>query len=117
MLKLCGYDVETLETGCCGMAGTFGYEAEHYELSMRVGALKLFPLLTPPPPPLRGASPKSFGFEEGREGVVATGAACRMQIRQGTGVEAVHPILLVRDSLRADLSAGQNGTLIHAGKR
>lgn len=104
MLKLCGYDVEVLETGCCGMAGTFGYEAEHYELSMRVGELKLFPLLTPPPPPLRGTSPKfdrsTVEFGGGRVRVVATGAACRMQIGQGTGVEAVHPIVLVAQALR-----------------
>lgn len=103
LLRLCGYDVEVLEAGCCGMAGTFGYEAEHYELSMRVGELKLFPLLTPPPPPLRGASPKFdrsiVEFGGGRAGVVATGAACRLQIRQGAGADAVHPILLVRDAL------------------
>ena len=43
LLRVCGYDVEVLDTGCCGMAGTFGYEAEHYELSQQVGELKLFP--------------------------------------------------------------------------
>ncbi len=37
LLRMCGYDVEVLDTGCCGMAGTFGYEAEHYELSQQVG--------------------------------------------------------------------------------
>jgi Fe-S oxidoreductase len=87
MLRLCGYSVEVLDTGCCGMAGTFGYEAEHYELSMKVGELKLFPVL------------RELGIEN-RESVVAgTGAACRMQIRQGTGVDALHPILLVRQAL------------------
>ena len=102
VLRRCGYDVEVLETGCCGMAGTFGYEAEHYELSMRVGELKLFPLLTPSDPSGHLPHPaKQDGG--GRVGVVATGAACRMQIAQGTGVEAVHPILLVRDALRANL--------------
>ncbi|HSO12152.1 MAG TPA: FAD-linked oxidase C-terminal domain-containing protein, partial [Anaerolineales bacterium] len=90
LLRLCGYEVELLDTGCCGMAGTFGYEAEHYELSMRVGELKLFPALVP-------SSSKSIGFEGGRVG--ATGAACRMQIQQGTGAEAVHPIMLVRELL------------------
>ena len=45
LLRACGYDVELMDTGCCGMAGTFGYEAEHYELSMKVGELKLFPAL------------------------------------------------------------------------
>jgi len=79
MLRLCGYDVEVLDTGCCGMAGTFGYEAEHYELSMQVGELKLFPRLT------RTA-------DAAVAQVSASGAACRMQIRQGTGKDALHPI-------------------------
>ena len=48
LLRSCGYEVELLDTGCCGMAGTFGYEAEHYELSMKVGELKLFPTLRQP---------------------------------------------------------------------
>jgi len=87
LLRLCGYDVDVLDTGCCGMAGTFGYEAEHYDLSMQVGELKLFPLLRELS--ASGASPK----------VIATGAACRMQIQQGTGVDAVHPIQLVMKAL------------------
>ncbi len=45
LLRSCGYEVELMDTGCCGMAGTFGYEAEHYDLSMKVGELKLFPEL------------------------------------------------------------------------
>ncbi|MEO8354964.1 MAG: FAD-linked oxidase C-terminal domain-containing protein, partial [Chloroflexota bacterium] len=45
LLRSCGYKVELMDTGCCGMAGTFGYEAEHYDLSMKVGELKLFPIL------------------------------------------------------------------------
>lgn len=112
LLRLCGYNVEVLETGCCGMAGTFGYEVEHYELSMRVGELKLFPLLTPSAPPAgRGTSPKfdrsTVEFGGGRVGVVATGAACRMQVQQGAGVDAVHPILLVRETLRRQGKMGR----------
>ena len=84
LLRLCGYDVELMDTGCCGMAGTFGYEAEHYDLSMKVGELKLFPMLRDAAGPGNVNPP-----------VVSSGAACRMQIRQGTGVQAVHPILLV----------------------
>ena len=76
-----------MDTGCCGMAGTFGYEAEHYDLSMKVGQLKLFPKIRELAPSVRA----------GGEGVISSGAACRMQIRQGTGVEAIHPILLVGD--------------------
>ncbi len=92
LLRSCGYEIEVMDTGCCGMAGTFGYEAEHYDLSMKVGELKLFPALRK-----LGTSPKSQGFGGGWEGVVSSGAACRMQIRQGTGVKAVHPIMLIAD--------------------
>ena len=78
LLRACGYEVEVMDTGCCGMAGTFGYEAEHYELSQCVGELRLFPIV-----------------RESRDiSIVSTGAACRMQIFQGTGVNAEHPIVL-----------------------
>jgi FAD/FMN-containing dehydrogenase/Fe-S oxidoreductase len=87
LLRSCGYEVELMDTGCCGMAGTFGYEEEHYGLSMKVGELKLFPKIRE-----LASSDRS-----GREGVLSSGAACRMQIRQGTDVEAIHPILLVAD--------------------
>ena len=88
-LRSCGYEVELMDTGCCGMAGTFGYEAEHYELSMKVGELKLFPKV------------RELKIENGKAGTVITssGAACRMQIRQGTGVDAIHPIMLVAKSI------------------
>jgi len=108
LLRSCGYEVELMDTGCCGMAGTFGYEAEHYELSMKVGELKLFPNLRelapsqPPPNPqtnirlLAKESNADLGEVPARAvGVVSSGAACRMQIRQGTGVEAIHPIVLI----------------------
>ncbi len=119
LLHACGYDVELMDTGCCGMAGTFGYEAEHYDLSMKVGELKLFPRLRTPTA-LAGTSTREaslrdksatesalinqkehFGFGGGREGVVvSSGAACRMQIEQGTGVKAIHPIVLVSNLLQ-----------------
>jgi Fe-S oxidoreductase len=85
LLRMCGFEVEVLDAGCCGMAGTFGYEAEHYELSMQVGGLKLFPLL-------RDSIDNHQEFS-----VAGTGAACRMQILQGTGLDVRHPIELVRD--------------------
>ena len=87
LLNYCGYDVELLNTGCCGMAGTFGYEAEHYDLSMQVGELKLFPLL-------RGLGGKNIDVC-----VTGTGAACRLQISQGVGVNVKHPIELVREAI------------------
>ncbi len=83
MLRRCGYDVGLSDAGCCGMAGTFGYEAEHYELSQRVGELRLFPRLR----------------ELGQTPVAATGAACRMQIRQGAGIDAQHPIVFAARAL------------------
>ena len=117
LLRSCGYEVELMDTGCCGMAGTFGYEAEHYELSMKVGELKLFPALrelTPsqPPPNLKannnsarklsnmdlGEVSRSDGG--GRAVIASSGAACRLQIQQGTGVEAVHPLILVAEALK-----------------
>jgi Fe-S oxidoreductase len=87
LLDICGYEVELLDAGCCGMAGTFGYEAEHYELSMKVGELRLFPLLRQ----------SSIGSRQPK--ITSTGAACRMQIVQGVGLDVSHPIQLVRDAL------------------
>jgi FAD/FMN-containing dehydrogenase/Fe-S oxidoreductase len=84
MLKMFGFDADVIDAGCCGMAGTFGYDAEHYELSMLVGELGVLP-----------------GVREvdGRE-VLSTGAACRMQIKQGANVNARHPLLLVWEELK-----------------
>jgi len=114
LLRSCGYDVELLDTGCCGMAGTFGYEAEHYELSMKVGELKLFPALRtpsqPPPNPQVHVKVSRENFQadlgevplrSGAEGViVSTGAACRMQIRQGTGINPIHPVVLIANFIK-----------------
>ena len=75
-LRMAGYDVETLPTGCCGMAGSFGYEQEHYEVSMKIGELVLFPALRE---------------REGDGLVVAPGTSCRDQIAHGVAREAVHP--------------------------
>lgn len=84
LLRACGYQVDMTESGCCGMAGTFGYEVEHYELSQQIGALQLF----------------SHVKERGEALITATGAACRMQIAQGTGVAVEHPIILVKRALQ-----------------
>ncbi len=76
LLRACGYDVELSEAGCCGMAGTFGYEAEHYAVSQQVGSQRLFPRMAE----LSGVA------------IAAAGAACRMQIAQATGADVRHPI-------------------------
>jgi FAD/FMN-containing dehydrogenase/Fe-S oxidoreductase len=86
MLRLFGYEPEVIDAGCCGMAGTFGYDAEHYELSMQVGEL--------------GVLPKIRNAEGGTQNVISSGAACRMQIKQGAGVDALHPLLLVKERLQ-----------------
>ena len=71
-----GLDVTVLDAGCCGMAGSFGYEKEHYDLSVQIANLALVPALN--------ADPTAT--------VVATGTSCRHQIRDLTGREALHPL-------------------------
>jgi Fe-S oxidoreductase len=81
--RLPGADVVTLDAGCCGMAGSFGFEKEHYELSMRIGGLRLFPAVN----------------EEPLATIAATGVSCRQQIAHGTGRTALHPVSLVRQAV------------------
>ncbi len=83
MLRAVGYEVEIIPSGCCGMAGSFGYEKEHYELSMKVGELVLFPEIRQK---MAGKSTVS---------IVAPGTSCREQIKDGVGVSASHPLVLV----------------------
>ena len=70
-----GFKVETIDSGCCGMAGSFGYEEEHYDLSMKIGELKLLP-------EVRKASKETL--------IVANGFSCRSQIAEGAGRSAIH---------------------------
>ena len=79
--RIPGAQVMELDAGCCGMAGSFGFETEHYELSMQIGESRLFPAL-------REAAPGSL--------VSATGVSCRQQINHGVGQRAWHPVELVR---------------------
>jgi Fe-S oxidoreductase len=101
LLRSCGYEVELMDTGCCGMAGTFGYEAEHYDLSMKVGELKLFPQLRELGESGNEIDNRQSQITNLKSKVVSSGAACRMQIRQGTGMNAVHPIMVVEQLLNA----------------
>ena len=73
-----------LDAGCCGMAGSFGYETEHYEVSRLVGEQRLFPAL-------RAAGPDSV--------IVAPGFSCRLQIAHFTGRSAQHPATFLREHL------------------
>ncbi|MCL5429056.1 MAG: FAD-binding protein [Chloroflexi bacterium] len=84
LLTALGYEVEIVNSGCCGMAGSFGYEVEHYELSMQIGELALFPAI-------RAAAPDHH--------VVASGVSCRAQIASGTGRTALHPVSLIAERL------------------
>jgi FAD/FMN-containing dehydrogenase/Fe-S oxidoreductase len=92
-LRHFGYDVEIIDAGCCGMAGTFGYEAEHYDISQKVGSLKLFPFIN---------------NQKMEKHVSATGAACRMQIVQGTGISSEHPVILAEKALKEQLGTNLN---------
>ncbi|WP_462317597.1 FAD-binding and (Fe-S)-binding domain-containing protein [Marinilabilia sp.] len=71
------YEVEVIPSGCCGMAGSFGYEKEHYDISMIVGELVLFPAIRQ---------------KEATTIVAAPGTSCRHQIKDGTGEMALHPV-------------------------
>jgi Fe-S oxidoreductase len=84
--RIPGARVTELDAGCCGMAGSFGFEAEHYELSMRIGESRLFPAL-------RAAGAGAV--------VAATGVSCRQQISHGAGRRAWHPVELVRAAMAA----------------
>jgi FAD/FMN-containing dehydrogenase/Fe-S oxidoreductase len=81
-----GLDVNPLDTGCCGMAGFFGYEHEHYDLSVKVAEVSLLPHLTQHQDAI----------------VVAPGTSCRHQIKDVTGRHAVHPMELLAAQLQAD---------------
>ncbi|WP_411030623.1 FAD-binding and (Fe-S)-binding domain-containing protein [Spongiimicrobium sp. 3-5] len=78
------YQVSIISSGCCGMAGSFGYEKEHYELSMQVGELKLFPAV-------RKAAADVI--------IAANGTSCRHQIHDGTGRKAMAPISILKQAL------------------
>ncbi|MCG9972326.1 FAD-binding and (Fe-S)-binding domain-containing protein [Christiangramia crocea] len=78
------YKVTIITSGCCGMAGSFGYEKEHYEISMRIGENSLFPAIR--------KTAKSVIIS-------ANGTSCRHQIKDGTGREALHPVTILRNAL------------------
>ncbi len=79
------YTVELIRSGCCGMAGAFGYEKEHYELSMKIGELVLFP-------EVRSANKDTI--------IAAPGTSCRHHIEHGTGRKAMHPAEILYHALK-----------------
>ncbi|CAN5479976.1 FAD-binding and (Fe-S)-binding domain-containing protein [soil metagenome] len=77
------YSVQLIPSGCCGMAGSFGYETEHYDLSMQIGELVLFPAV-----------------RKAQDAIIsAAGTSCRHQIKDGTGRKAQHPAEILFDAL------------------
>jgi len=82
-----GFSFDIIETSCCGMAGSFGLEAEHYETSMKMADLSLLPAV-------RGSAPETP--------LIANGFSCRHQIEHGSGRRARHIALVLRDALAAN---------------
>ena len=79
-----GYEVEEVDSGCCGMAGSFGYEKEHYRISMDIGAQRLFPAV----------EAKGEEFD-----IAVMGISCRQQIEHATGRNARHLVEVLRDAI------------------
>jgi Fe-S oxidoreductase len=79
------YEARLIPSGCCGMAGSFGYEQEHYDLSMKVGELVLFKAV-------READEEIL--------IAASGTSCRHQIKDGTGKRALHSIEILFSALK-----------------
>jgi Fe-S oxidoreductase len=90
--RIPGVQVVEIDAGCCGMAGSFGFESEHYETSMTVGRDRLFPLLA---------------AEPADTVIAATGVSCRQQIFHGVGRTAWHPVELVHEALACAPSPGR----------
>mgnify|MGYP005812894929 CR=1 FL=1 len=78
------FEVHMIPSGCCGMAGSFGYEKEHYELSMQIGELVLFPTVRKQPEEVI---------------IAASGTSCRHQIKDGTGRKALHVVEILYNAL------------------
>ncbi|MFT7434462.1 MAG: FAD/FMN-containing dehydrogenase/Fe-S oxidoreductase [Algoriphagus sp.] len=79
------YTVQLIPSGCCGMSGSFGYEKEHYDISMKIGELVLFPVIREQPEAVIIAAP---------------GTSCRHQIHDGTGRKALHPVEILFGALK-----------------
>ena len=80
-------EVQTIESGCCGMAGAFGYRARHRDVSMKMGELSLLPAV-------RAAEPDAL--------IVADGTSCRQQIRDGATRDALHVARVLQQALVTD---------------
>jgi Fe-S oxidoreductase len=93
--RIPGAEVVELDAGCCGMAGSFGFEAEHYDVSMTVARDRLLPAIA--------AEPEATVL-------AASGVSCRQQIEHGSARVARHPVELVRSALSELTTAGAPGS-------
>jgi FAD/FMN-containing dehydrogenase/Fe-S oxidoreductase len=89
ILKMVGADIREIDSGCCGMAGSFGYEKEHYDFSMKIGNLKLFPAILQ---------------TKNEDYILANGISCRSQILHGTKIRAKHLAEILRENFQLPLS-------------
>ncbi|HEY6865275.1 MAG TPA: FAD-binding oxidoreductase, partial [Burkholderiales bacterium] len=87
LLRRTGLALALPDTGCCGMAGAFGYDERHYAVSQKIGELAVYPAVRAAPAESR---------------IVANGFACREQIRQGTGRAAMHSAELLAAAVRGE---------------
>lgn len=83
-LEAAGYDVDVIDAGCCGMAGSFGYDKNHYELSMEIGEQRLFPAV-------RGM--------DSEKSICSSGFSCRHQIQDGSKVVSKHVVQLLAEAI------------------
>ncbi len=85
LTRMGNHQVHLIPSGCCGMAGSFGYEKEHYDLSMQIGELVLFPAIR----------------KQAEDVIVAApGTSCRHQIKDGTGRKSMHPVEILWAALK-----------------
>ena len=94
-----GLEVTTLDAGCCGMAGAFGFEKEHYDLSVQIANLELIPALQ--------AEPEAL--------IVATGTSCRHQIRDLTGRKALHPLQVIAEGIDRERGSKRENAIYGKG--
>jgi len=95
--QLLNAKVNVIPSGCCGMAGSFGYEKEHYKTSLEIGEMVLFPAVR-----------KAVSLSTDKPTfVVAPGTSCRQQIFDGTGVKALHPIKILYKYLKGIIEYGE----------
>jgi Fe-S oxidoreductase len=85
-LRWAGFEVAEVDSGCCGMAGSFGFEKEHYDISVSLGNRRLAPAVQ---------------SAEATTEIVAPGVSCRQQIEHLAGRPARHPAQVLRDALRS----------------